>query len=191
VKNKSATLSLGDSSTFYVAANLIGIAAVLSYFITFDVAVPAPGAIASGGAIPIVAEVSGRVQKVYVSEGANVYIGDPLVQLDTHELLFKKRALESRIHLAEQHLKGSRPDLPRLYRELHEIQLDLERHTITSPVNGRIVWPSWPDAGGMVSAGAAIAVAVPRKPTPDLSIKRKSAGSICFQRYCLSLTNYC
>jgi multidrug efflux pump subunit AcrA (membrane-fusion protein) len=46
----------------------------------------------------IVTDVSGRIQYVYVEEGSTVRTGDLLIQLETRELLFKKRELETLIH---------------------------------------------------------------------------------------------
>ncbi|MFA7216864.1 MAG: efflux RND transporter periplasmic adaptor subunit [Candidatus Paceibacterota bacterium] len=59
-------------------------------------------------------EVSGRVSRVYVDVGSNVYIGQPLVSLDQSslnaDLLKAKANVASETALLEQMKKGSRPE---------------------------------------------------------------------------------
>jgi hypothetical protein len=111
--------------------------------------------------ILIVTEVGGRIQQIYVKEGSFVHEGDLVIQLDADKLLVKKLILESRIHDEESIRFDPAYALPGLYRQLHEIQVDLGRLTITSPADGRImsVAPLYP--GEIITSGAAIAVMVP------------------------------
>src|SRR6185436_11178799 len=107
---------------------------------------------------------------VYVTEESPVHVGDPLIQLDTHDLLLKKHALEDRIHLAELNINGNRHSLADLYLELRQTQLNLVRHTITSPADGQIVSVVLMHPGQRLMVGTAIAVI-----QFDQSIKNKKA----------------
>src|SRR5262249_34484093 len=108
----------------------------------------------------------GLVQRVYVSEGSIVHVGDPILQLDTRYLLLKKLALESRIHAEE--LEPVDPGhLATLYRELERTQLDLGRLTVTSPVDGEIVSLVTLFPGDSLLAGTAFASIFPDKGAPN------------------------
>ena len=104
---------------------------------------------------PIVVEVNGRVKTVNLREGAHVYRGDVLLQLENRELLLKKHKLERLIHFAEH--RGT--STSQLYRELEETRVAIGRHTITSPIEGRIVFPRCVEPGDVVRQGTAVAVA--------------------------------
>ena len=159
-----ALSSLQDLRTFFLVTSLIAIAAAWGEWMTAGVLVPAPNVIMpDSGPVAIVAEVSGRIRQVYVNAGTIVRPGDPLIQLDTRQLLLKKHALESRIHLAELHVTNARSELPGLYRELQLIQMDLDRCTITSPISGQVVSPASLGRGEMLLKGTAIAVALPHR----------------------------
>jgi multidrug resistance efflux pump len=103
---------------------------------------------------PIVVEVNGRVKTVNLREGSHVYRGDVLLQLETRELLLKKHNIERLIHSAEHHGAST----SKLYRELEETRVAIGRHTITSPVEGRIVFSRSVAPGDVVRQGTAIAV---------------------------------
>jgi multidrug resistance efflux pump len=103
---------------------------------------------------PIVVEVNGRIKTVNLREGSHVYRGDVLLQLETRELLMKKRTLETLIHLAEH--RGA--STSQLYRELEETRVAIGRHTITSPTEGRIVFSRSVAPGDVVHQGTAVAV---------------------------------
>jgi multidrug resistance efflux pump len=120
-----------------------------------------------GGPVPIVSDFGGLVQRVYVTEGSTVRAGDPLVQLDVRDLIRRKHILESQIHRAELHAKGSRLELARLYHDLHQIQLDLVRRTITSPSDGRIMSLVRLNRGDRLLPGIAIGVVTFRKVASD------------------------
>jgi multidrug resistance efflux pump len=79
-----------------------------------------------------------------------------VVQLDTRDLLVRKRALERQIHFAEDHHTTTSG----LYRELEQTRLALGNHTITSPFEGRITLTAPLRPGDIVQRGSAIAVAV-------------------------------
>jgi multidrug efflux pump subunit AcrA (membrane-fusion protein) len=165
---KYALSSLEDLRTFFLVTSLIAIAAAWGEWMTAEVLVPAPNVIMpDSGPVAIVAEVSGRIQHVYVNEDATVRPGDPLIQLDTQRLLLQKQTLETRIHLAELNVTNARAELPGLYRELQRIQLDLDRCTITSPISGQVVSLASLGRGEMLLKGTAIALAVPRRNGPD------------------------
>jgi len=160
-------ISLNDSRTFCALAIILGVA-VSSYILTMNVALPDPGAFRlQGGPVPIVIEVSGRIRDVYMTEGSAVHVGDVLVQLDTTDLLLRKSELESQIHLTEVQGGSAHVDLFRLYHQLGELQLDMERHTITSPADGEITSLEALHSGNVLQAGTAIAVIFPRKVAVD------------------------
>jgi len=89
--------------------------------------------------------------------------GDLLVQIDTRSLLLKKYALESLVHSAELQITNGHAHLSRVYRELEQIRLDLDRLTITSPIDGQIAYLVPLAPGQTLPAGTAIAVIYPRK----------------------------
>jgi multidrug resistance efflux pump len=129
-----------------------------------DVSLPVPGDFRfQDGPVPVVIEVSGRIRDVHVSEGSTVHVGDVLVQLDNTELLLRKSFLESQIHSAELHAAELHLDLLNLYRELRQLQMDLDRLTITSPTDGEIVSLEALHRGEAIQAGTAIAIIYPRK----------------------------
>jgi multidrug resistance efflux pump len=116
----------------------------------------------------IVSEISGRIQFVYVEEGATVHTGDPLIQLETREIVSKKLELESLIHSAE----AASTDTRRLYNDLEQTQLALDARTITSPVDGTVMRVAPAHAGEILTAGSAVAVIGPKalrpNPVPEL-----------------------
>ncbi|PYS42818.1 MAG: hypothetical protein DMG14_02670 [Acidobacteria bacterium] len=155
--------TLRSALLYGAALILVGISA---YVTMIGVSVPAPGRIRiEAEAVPIVIEAGGLIQKVLVSEGSAVHVGDPVIQLDTRHLLLKKLALESRIHRAELQ-PADIGDLASLYRELERTQLDLGRLTVTSPVDGEIISLASLYPGKMLLAGTAIALVFPRKGAP-------------------------
>jgi multidrug resistance efflux pump len=155
-------MSLNDSRIFCVIALILG-SSVSAYITRLDVPVPGPPDLPPmGNFVPILIEVSGRVQNVYVKETTEVHAGDLLVQFDTRSLLLKKHALESQVHAAELRVTDARPHLPILYRELEQIRLDLGRLTITSPIDGQITSLVPLAPGDTLPAGTAIAVVFPR-----------------------------
>lgn len=118
-----------------------------------------PPVITPNAASPIVARAAGRVQRVYVKGGDVVRIGDPIVQLDMRALIARKHALEVRIHQAE--LGSGSSGLSDLYREFHETDVELTGSTITSAVEGRILFVVSFAPGERIQRGSAVAVAVP------------------------------
>ena len=106
----------------------------------------------------VVAETTGRIERILIREGATVHTGDLLVQLDMKNLLLKRRDIEARIHRAERSSDRRRVGLSGLYRELQETQLDLGRLTITSPADGRLVRISSQDPGETLHRGSPIAL---------------------------------
>jgi len=157
------TMSLNDSKTFCILATVLLVAAS-TYILTMGVSLPVPGDFrVQDGPVAVVIEVSGRIRDVYVSDGSAVHVGDVLVQLDNTDLLLKKSVLESQIHLAELHADELHPDLSNLYRELRDLQMDMDRLTITSPIDGEIESLEVLQAGEAIEAGTAIAIIYPRK----------------------------
>jgi multidrug resistance efflux pump len=129
-----------------------------------DVPLPEPGEFrVQAGPVPIVIEVGGRIRDVYVTEGSRVRVGDLVVQLDTHDLHFRKLALESQIHSAELHPAEAHFDLMNLYSELRQLQMNMDRLTVASPCDGEIVSLEALHAGERLRAGTAIGVILPRK----------------------------
>ena len=113
--------------------------------------------------VTVVIEIGGRVRDVYVSPGSGVRTGDVLVQLDTSELLLKKQIIESKIHSTELLHTSARFELPHLYRELRQLQMQMDRLTITSPTDGKIVGLYSMYVGKTLEAGNAIAVIFRRR----------------------------
>jgi hypothetical protein len=152
------------SALLYVASLIL--VAISAYVTVIGVAVPPPDGIrVEGDAVPIVIETGGLVQRVYVSKGSTVHVGDPILQLETRHLLLKKLSLESRIHAAELHPADAR-HLAILYRELENARLDLSRLTVTSPVEGEIISLAALYPGESLLAGTAIALVFPGKVAP-------------------------
>jgi multidrug resistance efflux pump len=154
-------MSLSDSRIFCVIALALG-SSVSAYITRLNAPVPGPPDLPLVEAfVPVVIEAPGRVQNVYIKEGQQVRAGDLLVQFDTGSLLLKKYALESQVHSAEFRVARVHPYLSRLYRELEQIRLDLGRLTITSPIDGRIIYVVPLASGDLLPAGNAIAVIFP------------------------------
>ena len=140
---------LGLPLIFRVFAGLIIIAMTWAYFVPPD-------------GIPVVADVGGRIEKVCVTEGVSVHTGDPLVQLDTRDLLLRRAELEAHIHFTETRLaEVQRRTLATLYRDLEQTNLALDRLTITSPADGRIASLASLHSGEILSPGAMIATVLP------------------------------
>jgi len=157
------TMSLNDSKTFCILATVL-LVAVSTYILMMDVSLPAPGDFRfQDGPIPVVIEVSGRIRDVYVNEGSSVHVGDVLVQLDSTDLLLRRSILESQIHSAELYAAEFHFKLSNLYRELRQLQMDLDRLTITSPADGEIASLEALHRGEAIQAGTAIAIIYPRK----------------------------
>jgi multidrug resistance efflux pump len=156
-------MSLSDSRIFCVIALVLG-STVSAYITTLEGPMPGlpvlPPVVDS---VPILIEVRGRIQKVYVKDASEVRAGDLLIQFDERSLLAKKHALESEVHWAELRVADSRPHLSGLYRELEQIRLDLGRLTITSPIDGQITYLVQLAPDQTLPAGTAIAVIYPRK----------------------------
>jgi multidrug resistance efflux pump len=156
-------MSLNDSRIFCVIALILG-STVSAYITRLDVPVPGPpDVLPVADFVPILIEVPGRVQNVYVKEATKVHAGDLLVQFDTRSLLLKKRALESQVHAAELLVTDGRPHLSGVYRELEQVRLDLGRLTVTSPIDGQIAYLVPLAPGDTLRAGTAIAVVSPQK----------------------------
>jgi multidrug resistance efflux pump len=155
-------MSLSDSRIFCVIALVLG-SSVSAYITRLNVPVPGrPDLPLIEAFVPVVIEAAGRVQNVYMKEAKEVHAGDLLVQFDTGGLLLKKRALELRIHDGELHASDRHNLLSSLYRELEQLRLDLDRLTITSPIDGRIIYVVPLAPGDLLPAGNAIAVIFPR-----------------------------
>src|SRR6267142_1133766 len=92
-------------TALYALAALVLAAAAWAYFTPIDISVQARGIVRpEGDPIRIVAEAGGRIRDIYVHEAAEVHQGDPLIQLDTRELLLRERSLRNRIHFTELRL---------------------------------------------------------------------------------------
>ena len=154
-------MSLSDSRIFCVIALVLG-SSVSAYITRLNVPVPGPPDLPLVEAfVAVVIEAPGRVQNVYIKEAQQVRAGDLLVQFDTRSLLLKKYALELQVHSGEFRVAGGHPHLSALYRELEQIRLDLGRLTITSPIDGRIIYVVPLAPGDLLPAGNAIAVILP------------------------------
>src|SRR5688572_20596004 len=93
--------------TLYAMVIVILVTAVWAYQTPIDIAVRARGVVRpEGEVVKVIAEASGRVTRVYAREGDQVHRGDPLVQLDTGEVLLRRKAVESKIHFTELRLEA-------------------------------------------------------------------------------------
>ena len=137
--------------------------AISAYLLLLHLAVPPPNKLSPSDSSPIVVDASGSVEKIYVTDGSRVHTGDPIIQLDTRHLLVRKHVVESLIHAAELSLKDSRYGLAGMYQELQQIQLDLDRFTITSPADGEVLSLASIYPGKILLAGTAVAVIAPRR----------------------------
>jgi multidrug resistance efflux pump len=156
-------MSLSDSRIFCVIALVLG-SSVSAYITRLNAPVAGPPDLPLVEAfVPVVIEAPGRVQNVYIKEAQQVRAGDLLVQFDTRSLLLKKYGLESQVHSAELRITNGHAHLPRVYRELEQIRLDLGRLTITSPIDGQIAYLVPLAPGQTLPAGTAIAVIFPQK----------------------------
>jgi len=116
-------------------------ASLFAYFTVLDTHPPEPDRLLTGTSVlPVIVEVSGRIETVYASAGAHMHTGDPIVQLDTRELLTKKRDIESRIHSFELNSSEAHSELSRLYRKLEDTRLEIGRFTVAAPSDGEILW---------------------------------------------------
>lgn len=160
---------LGLPLTFCVLILPVAFPAIWAYFTPIDISVEARGIVRpEDGPCLIIAGIGGRINRLYVHAGSRVHRGDILVQLDTHDLLLRKAALEKRIHLTELRVRepgaNTRPfraGLFALYRELERTRLDLNRLTITSPADGEILSLASLQSGDFLSPGTAIAALGP------------------------------
>jgi len=147
------------TSATVTCALLIMLAADLA---TFTVPPPSAPILFSQAPRPIVTDIVGRVEHVYVTRGDLVRVGDPILQLDMRAMLVRKLGLESRIHLAE--LRNARSELSKLYREFQQTEVELTRLTITTAIEGRILFVVPGTPGESILAGSPIAVIVPELP---------------------------
>jgi multidrug resistance efflux pump len=92
-------------TVLYALAALVLAAAAWAYFTPIDISVQARGIVRpEGDPIRLVSEAGGRIRDIYVHEASEVHQGDPLIQLDTRDLILKERSLETRIHFTELRL---------------------------------------------------------------------------------------
>ena len=146
-----------SARTLFLIVALIAAGAASAYFAIADLSVPPAPTIVLASARPVVAEVEGHIENIYVGEGAIVRLGDPLIQLDTRQFIRRKKALETRIHLAE--VRGSNvSSLAPLYAQLLRAQLDIDRCTITSPTDGVIISITSAGRGHLLQPGALAAI---------------------------------
>lgn len=149
------------------AALLCGAAFILlaisAYLLLLHLAVAAPDKLPPTCASPILSEATGHIERIYVTDGSRVHTGDPVIQLDTRHLLVRKHVVEALIHAAELGATDSRYGLSSMYKELQQIQLDLDRFTITSPVDGEVLSLASIYPGQILLAGSAVALVAPRK----------------------------
>lgn len=136
---------------------------ISAYLVLQHAAVAAPDKLSPTGASPILSEATGQIERIYVTDGSRVHTGDPVIQLDTRHLLVRKHVVESLIHAAELGAADSRYGLSGMYKELRQIQLELDRFTITSPVDGEVLSLASIYPGKILLAGSAVVLVAPRK----------------------------
>src|SRR5262245_53204262 len=64
--------------------------AISAYLLLLHLVTPAPDRIGLTGASPVLTEATGRIERIYVTDGSRVHTGDPVIQLDTRHLLVRK-----------------------------------------------------------------------------------------------------
>lgn len=105
MKNAFVHPAPGSPKSLYLLSTTVAVAALWAYLTPIDVSIRSRGIVRPEGLpVRIVAEVSGRIQTIYVKEGDHVRMGDPLVQLDIRELSLKRLAIETRIQFTELRL---------------------------------------------------------------------------------------
>jgi Biotin-lipoyl like len=137
--------------------------AISAYLLLLHLTPSPPGTPGPTDLSPIVAEASGKIERIYVTDGTRVHTGDPIIQLDTRHLLIRKHVVESLIHAAELSLEDHRYGLSSMYRELQQIQLEMDRFTIISPVDGEVLSLASIYPGKILLAGSAVALVAQRK----------------------------
>ena len=115
------------------------------------------------GIVPLIATATGTIRRIHVRQGSFVSEGDAILQLDSRDLLLKRRILQSKIHQRETANVG-RIELADLYRQLERCQLELNSRTVVSPVDGQIIWLGSFRPGDTLRTGGAVATIVIRSP---------------------------
>ena len=113
------------------------------------------------GIVPLIATATGTIRRIHVRQGSLVNEGDTILQLDSRDLLLKRRILQSRIHQLEA-AKVGRTELGDLYRQLESCQLELNSRTLVSPADGQITWLGSFRPGDILRSGVAVATIVIR-----------------------------
>jgi multidrug resistance efflux pump len=122
------------------------------------------------GIVPLIATATGTVRRIHVREGGLVSQGDTILQLESRDLVAKRKKLEAKIHLREIS-KVAGNELSNLYRQLENCQLELNSRTLVSPVDGQVIWLASLRPGDILRPGTAIATIVAR--TKDLETARQ------------------
>jgi multidrug resistance efflux pump len=121
-----------------------------------EIAAPDPGI------VPLIATATGTIRRIHVRQGSLVSQGDAVVQLESRDLVLKRRMLESKIHQRETSTL-SRTELADLYRQLEKCQLELNSRTLVSPVDGQVIWLGSFRPGDILRPGTAVATIVAYK----------------------------
>jgi multidrug resistance efflux pump len=115
-----------------------------------EIAAPDPGI------VPLIATVTGTIRRIHVREGGLVSQGDSILQLESRDLVLKRRTLEAKIHQRETSRVGGN-ELSDLYLQLEKCQLELNSRTIVSPVDGQVIWLASLRRGDVLRPGTAVA----------------------------------
>ena len=118
------------------------------------------------GIVPLIATATGTIRRIHVRQGSLVREGDTIMQLDSRDLMLKRRILESRIHHRETANVG-RDELADLYRQLEKCQLELNNRTVVSPVDGQIIWLGSFHPGDILHPGVAVATIAAYEGQPE------------------------
>src|SRR5437867_93163 len=174
MKTASAPSYHSGSKTLYALAVLVLAAAGWAYFTPIDISVQARGIVRSNGdSVRVISEASGRIRQVYIQEGSiarQVYDESRLAleQAEADHARLSAKSTELKQAQAEAHLRdmtaGATPlraELAALYYELEQTRLEIDRLSLTSPVDGQVTSLASLHAGEILSAGAAIAAIVP------------------------------
>jgi multidrug resistance efflux pump len=116
---------------------------------------------ANPGIVPLIATTNGAIRRIHVRQGGLVSQGDTILQLESRDLVLKRRSLESKIHQRETS-GGGRKELSDLYRQLETCQLELNSRTLVSPVDGQMIWLGSFQPGDTLRRGTAVATIASR-----------------------------
>jgi len=126
---------------------------LLIWSIPWDTRITTQAVISSSVNNPIIANSPGRIEKIFITNGARVQEGDSLIKIYSPELLAEKQILENKIEglqyriglsqiseLARPQISVLRAQLDKTYSELSSIENKLINFELRAPVAGEVHW---------------------------------------------------